>query len=170
MKWPTAARLKADRPVTRFPVAQRFGHRILDRLAIGVAVDKHPIPALSTKQLVERHASHLGLDIPQGDVNSGDRGHGYRTTPPVRASVKVLPDVLDSPWVLAKEAGQDMVFQVRDDRQLAPVQGRVANTVDALVRGNLQRHEVTARTTDNYPCGLYLHARSSLFTFSRSLR
>ena len=74
-----------------------------------MAVDQHPVAAAPAEQLVERHAGHLALDVPQRGVDSGDRAHRHRPPPPVGPAIKVLPNVLD-PRRIAELAA---LYQVR---------------------------------------------------------
>src|SRR6266496_4677785 len=49
-------------------------------LAVGVTVHGHALPRAPAEELVQRQPGDLGLDVPQGDVDRGDRGHGHRST------------------------------------------------------------------------------------------
>jgi len=124
-----------------------------DVAAVGVAIDHHAVTAAAAQQLVQRHAGHLGLDIPQRHVDGRDGPHGHRTPAPVGAAIEILPDVLDPARVLADQAGDHVVVQIRDHRLLAAVQGGVADSIDALVGLDLQGDEVAARTGDDSACG-----------------
>jgi hypothetical protein len=104
--------------------------RVLDRRAVGVAVDHDAGAAGAAQQLVERQAGDLGLDVPQRHVDGGDGRHRHRPSAPVGALVEELPDVLDLVGVAADQAGDHVLPQIGDDRQLAPVQGGVADAVD----------------------------------------
>ena len=75
--------------------------------------------------------------------------HRHRPAPPVGALVEVLPGVLDAPRVAADEQRHDVIGQVAGDRELAAVQRRVAETVDAVLGHELQRDEVAAGTADD---------------------
>jgi hypothetical protein len=61
-----------------------------------------------------------------------------------------LPDILDPPWIHTEQAGNDMLFQIGDDRKLATVQRRVADPVDSLIGKNLERDEIAAGAGDNH--------------------
>ena len=155
------AALRADRLVAHIDVTADRIDRLLEVGPVGVAVDQHPVAAAPAEQLVERHAGHLALDVPQRGVDSGDRAHRYRPAPPVGAAVEVLPDILDPLRVLADQAGDHVVGQVGGDRQFTPVERRVADPGDTLVGLDQQRHEIAARACDDDPCRSDFHARNS---------
>ena len=94
---PRDAALRADRLVAELDVARRPRRARRRRVvAVGVAVDHHPVAARAAEQLVDRQAGRLALDVPQRGVDGGDRGHRHRPAPPVGAVVEVLPGVLDA--------------------------------------------------------------------------
>jgi hypothetical protein len=81
------AALRADRVVAQVDVLADRVNRLLEVAAVGVAVDQHAVAAPAAKQLVQRQAGLLALDIPQRGVDRGDRAHRHRPAPPVRAAV-----------------------------------------------------------------------------------
>ncbi len=58
-------------------------------------VDRHSGPATASQQLVERHVGTLGLDIPQGGIETRQRHVHRRIVAPKRTHVAGLPNVLD---------------------------------------------------------------------------
>src|SRR5439155_18244574 len=116
------------------------------------------LAALAAEQVVERHARHLGLDIPQGDVDRGNGAQGDRPPAPIGSSVKKLPDILDPARILADQRGDDMVLQIGNHGQLAAVQSGVSDTVDTLVGHDLQGHEIAPWAGHNDFGVLNLHA------------
>jgi hypothetical protein len=109
-----------------------------------VAVNHHAVPSRPTQQLVHRETGQLALDVPQGDVDGGDGGHGDRATTPVGPLVQVLPGVLDAACVPADQQRTNVVTKVRRHRQLASVQGGVANSGQAIRGLDDQGHIVAA--------------------------
>ena len=93
----------------------------------------HAVPGRTAQQLVHRETGQLALDVPQGDVDGGDGGHGHRATTPVRALVQVLPGVLDAAGVPADQQRADMITKVGRHRQLAAVQGGVTDSDQAVL-------------------------------------
>ena len=75
--------------------------------------------------------------------------HRHRPAPPVGALVQELPDVLDATRVASDEQRQHVIGQIARDGQLAAVQRRVAEAVDAVLGLELQRDEVASRTADD---------------------
>ena len=71
--------------------------------------------------------------------------------PPVGALVEVLPGVLDPPRVAADQQGDDVLGEVARHRELAAVEGRVAEAVDAVFGDQLQRDEIAGRAADDDP-------------------
>src|ERR1019366_2886455 len=82
-------------------------------------------------------------------VDGRDRGHGTRAAAPVAALVEELPGVLDAGRVPAEKQRADVVGEVAGHGELAPVEGGIADPGDALVRGELQGHEVAPRARDD---------------------
>src|SRR3546814_2939233 len=76
-------------------------------------------------------------------------------------SSDLLPDILDPVRVAADQVGDDGVGQVGRDRQLAAVQGRVADAVEAVVGRDLEGDEVAAGAGDDDAGADDLHGRFS---------
>jgi hypothetical protein len=112
-------------------------------------VHQSAVTTASAEQLIQRHAGHLGLDVPERDVDCGDGAHRHGATAPVGTSIEELPDVFDPARIHADDRGCDVVREVRDDRQLAPVERGVADAVDTLIGLDLQGHEIPAGTGDD---------------------
>lgn len=153
------AGLRADRLVAKVDVLADGIGRFFDVRAVGVAIDHHPVTAAPAEQLVERHACHLCLDVPQRHVDGRNRSHRHWPAPPVGTAIEVLPDILDPLRVHSDQARDDVLFEVGDDLQLPPVQCRVADAINALIGFNLQRDEITPRAADDDPGDGNLHDR-----------
>jgi hypothetical protein len=110
-----------------------------------MTIDHHPVAAASAEQLIQRHPRHFGLDVPQRDIDGGNRAHRHGAAPPIGTAIEILPDILDPAGIHADQARNDMIFEIGNDRPLAPVQSGVANAVNALVGDYFQRHEIAAR-------------------------
>ena len=143
------AALRANRLVAHRDVAGDLVHRLGNVAAIRVTIDHHAVATAPAEKLVERQLRDLRLDVPQCRVDGGDRAHRHRTAPPVRAAIEVLPRILDAGRIAADQRGDHMVAEIGGDRQLAPVEGGVADAVDAFVGLDLQRDEVAARASDD---------------------
>ena len=142
--------LGADRLVTHVDIVANRFHRFCNVAAIGMAINHHPIAAAPAEQLVQRHAGHLGLDIPQGNIDRGHCAHRHRPAAPIGTAIKVLPDILDPARIHADQARDHVVFQIGHHRKLAPVQRRIADTIDALIRDDLESDEISPRTGYNH--------------------
>lgn len=143
------AGLDADR---RVPLGQPGAYGVEefgDVAAVRVPVGGDPVAAGPAEQLVEGEPGGLGLDVPQGDVDGGHRGHRDGAAPPVRAPVQVLPGVLDPVRVQPGQQRGDMVGEVAGDGEFAPVEGGVAEAGQPLVGRHLQRDEVPSGTGDD---------------------
>ena len=55
--------------------------------------------------------------------------HRHGTASPVRAAIEILPRVFNPTRVAADQARDHVILQIRDDRELATVQGRIADPV-----------------------------------------
>ena len=149
--------LRPDRLVAHFDVAAHLLDRFADVAAVGVPVHHHAGAGPAAQQLVQRQVRDLRLDVPERRVDRGDGRHRDGAAPPVGASIKVLPGVLDLVRVAADEAGDHVLRQIGRHRELAPVQRGVADAVHALVRDDLQRDEVAPRAGDDDSCFDDLH-------------
>ena len=96
-----------------------FGDVLLDGVegfgdvgAVGVGVDEAALAGLAAEEVVDGGVEGLALDVPEGDVDGGDGGHGDGAAPPVGSAIEVLPDVFGLEGVAADEAGEDVVLQV----------------------------------------------------------
>ena len=146
---PLDAHLHADRAVSEVQETGHLVEHLGHGLAVGVPVDGDAVAAPAAQQLVHGQAGHLALDVPEGRVDGRDRGHGDRAAAPVAALVEELPGVLDAGRVPAEEQRADVVGEVAGHGELAPVEGGIADPGDALVRGELQGHEVAPRARDD---------------------
>ena len=58
------SRLSADRLVSHIDVAPDRVDRLFQVIAVGMSVYQNALTALAAKQFIERHARHLGFNIP----------------------------------------------------------------------------------------------------------
>ncbi len=123
---------------------------VVQRLPVRVRVNEHPVARGATEQLIHRHVHGLAGNVPQRGVDGGNRRHGHRASPPVRALVEVLPGVFDPAGVAANQQRHEVIGKVAGDGQLASVQRRIAQAVNAVFGHQLQRHEVAAGATDDH--------------------
>ena len=111
-------------------------------------VSAQVVPALAAQQLVDGRVERLTLDVPQGDVQSGDAGkdHGAAVLPPEGGFVELVPDDL----VVQRVHADDQLGKIPDH----PGGGRgggsvgqsgLAVAIDALVRIDAAE--------DGTPCG-----------------
>jgi hypothetical protein len=114
-----------------------------------VAVDHRAVAAGAAEELVDGQPGRLPLEIPQRHVDGGDGRHRDRPAPPIGAAVEELPDVLDPVRIAADQAGDDMVLEIGGDGHLAPVQRRVADARQPVLRLDLQRHEIAPGRADD---------------------
>jgi hypothetical protein len=150
--------LCADGLVSEIDVARHFVERFGDVLSIGMAVDHHAVAALPAEQFVQRHSRHLALEVPQRRIDGGDRAHRHRPAAPVRAAIEVLPDILDPRRIATDEGRDDVLGEIGRDGELATIERSVPDSMEALVRFDLQRDKIPARATDDDPAVRYFHA------------
>ena len=139
---PRDRRLHPDGPKPQIQMILDRGEQRREIRARGVPVRQGARPGGPAEQLVDRLPGHLAQDVPQRDIDGGDRGHRDRPPAPVRAPVEVLPGVLDGIRVAADQQRRDVLFEVGHDRQLTTVQRGVPETGDAVGRGDPQGDEV----------------------------
>src|SRR5688572_6276954 len=164
------ARLHADGHVSLVARPADGLHGPPQILAGRVCVDHDPVTALAADQVVEGCSERLALDVPQREIDGGDCRHGDGPAPPVGAPVEEVPDVLDVASVLADQRRQTVLFQVSHDRLLAAVQGGVSEAVNAGVRFQLERDEITPRTAYDDFCARDLHCFFQYRVSSESTR
>ncbi len=83
--------------------------------SVGVGVDEGALAGLAAEEVVDGSVEGLALDVPEGDVDGGDGGHGDGAAPPVGSAIEVLPDVFGLEGIAADDAGEDVVFEVGGD-------------------------------------------------------
>ena len=83
-----------------------------DVRSVGVGVDEAALAGLAAEKVVDGRVEGLALDVPEGDVDGGDGGHGDGAAPPVGSAIEILPDVFGLEGVAADEAGEDVVLEV----------------------------------------------------------
>ena len=132
----------------------------IDRIAVRVAVNQHGLARRAAQQLIDGNAKRLALDVPQRRVDGRDRGHRDRAAPPVGAFVEKLPDVLDAACVTSDEQRQDVIGQVAGDGELAAVERRVAEPVQAILGLDFHGDEVAPRTARDDPGVRNLHGEA----------
>ena len=115
---------------------------------MGVAGNR--VAALAAQELVDRHAGLLALDVPERDVDPGQRDVVDRAGPPVPARERRLPDVLDLAGVPPDQPRRDPLLDHRDDRAGRVVLVRRADPVQPrLVGQHLDEDPVAARARLN---------------------
>ena len=92
----------------------------------------------------------LAENVPQRDIDRGDRRHRHRAATPIRAAIQELPRVFDASRIAADEIRDHVLLEVGRNRQLAAVERRIAEPVDARARLDLQRDEIAPRTRDDH--------------------
>src|SRR5260370_9523802 len=101
--------LRADRIISDADVIGNSFGRLLDVLSTRVTIDKNTVAGSAPQQLVDRRIQSLAFDIPKCRVNGGNRAHRDGATAPVRALVKVLPDVFDPARLPSDHKSNDIV-------------------------------------------------------------
>src|SRR4029077_5568985 len=126
------AALRANGFVTELGILGDSRDGGIDVFAIGMAVDEDGVAGSAAEQLIDGNVEGFALDVPERSVDRGDRGHGDRAAAPVRAFVKVLPEVFDATGVAADEKRDDVIGQIAGDGKFAAVERGVTEAVDAV--------------------------------------
>src|SRR5882724_2457366 len=147
---PGNAALRANRFVSKFEVVGDRFDGLLDVPPAGMSVNENAIAGSASQQLIDGRVQRLALDVPERRVNGGNRAHGDRATAPVRALIKVLPEVLNSPCIAPDEKWNDVVGEVTGNCEFPAVQRGIPQAVDPVFCRNLQRYEIPARTANNH--------------------
>ena len=98
-----AAHLDTDVTVAFGHEATHILHHLLRVAPVGVSVDGGALTAFAAQQLVDRHAGHLALDVPERFVNAGDGVVQHGPIAPVAVHHRHLPDFFDAADVAPDE-------------------------------------------------------------------
>ena len=142
--------LRAHREKALLDVPPHLVAGLGDVAPVRMAVDQRAFARASAEQLIQRHARELREDVPQRDVDCGNRRHRHRPAPPVRAAIEELPGVFDASGVATDQVRNDVLLQIRGNRELAAVERRIAEPDDARARLDPQRDEVAPRAGDDH--------------------
>src|SRR6266446_493608 len=115
-----------------------------------MAVNKNAVAGSAAQQLVDGHVQGLALNVPECRIDCGDRAHGHGAASPIRAFIKVLPNVLDSPRVSPDQNWNDVVGEIARHGKLAAVKRGIPEAINPVFCRNLQRYEVASWATDNH--------------------
>ena len=151
--------LDADRPVSLIEVRPHVVEQLGKITAGCVAVGHQSGSGCAAEQLVQRHPGGFRLDVPQRDIDGGDRRHRHRPAAPVCAAVEKLPGVLDLVGVPADQQRNDVITQIAHDRQFAAVERRIPEARETVVGRELEGHKVAVGAGDDDLGGLDLHGR-----------
>ena len=140
-------RIPFQRAVAHADAAPRGGVILLRRAGaeepvIGVAGDAVAVPA--TQELEHRHAQRLALDVEHGGLDGAQGGAEHRARAPVAVAVELLDQGVRPEGIAADEPALQLL-QRGDDGKRLPLQGGFADAVDAVVRIELDEHEVRSR-------------------------
>ena len=94
--------------------------------AICVRIYQHAVAALASEEVVEGCFECLAFDVPERDVDGGNRGHGYGPTPPVCAAIEILPDIFCLKRVATNDAWDHVFGEITCNGEFAPVQSGIA--------------------------------------------
>lgn len=105
----------------------------------GLKEDIHVVSAATSEQLVDRHVEGLPLDIPQGDIDGGNRRADDAVGGIESAPEHLLPEIFNSHGILADEP----LFHVLDgpdDGLPASLQAGFADAGQTFIRGHNDGH------------------------------
>ena len=93
-----------------------------------MAIEQYLVPRGSAEKPIRRHAECFPGQVPQRDVNAGQRRLQHRSCAPEGAAKDVLPDVLDPGRVLPHQQGLQ-VFQNADHGERPAAERAFPNAV-----------------------------------------
>src|SRR5205823_3882224 len=93
------------------------------------AINRHADAALAAKQLIKRHPGALGLDVPEGGIDSAKGVHEHRAIAPIGALIHRLPEILDVVRLLAAQKRIEVLLDGRSDGPDALSEGCATDTV-----------------------------------------
>ena len=97
-------------PACFFRRQARFDQRLdLQIVPDVVRIADDLVARQSAEQLVDRHVQRFALDIPERDIDRRQRRRYRALRREERSPGDVLPDVLDSPWILADQHRLEML-------------------------------------------------------------
>ncbi len=112
-----------------------------------MGIGNHLVAHQAAQQLVDRDVQRLALDVPEGDIDRGERG-GYRAFGRKEPSPREgLPEMLDTKRVLTDQQGLEMLDRA-GDRQLTAGQTRFADAGDPFVGVDDDEEEVAKPAPD----------------------
>ena len=89
-------------------------------------------------------AESLAVEIPECDVDAGQRRLQHRPAAPERAAEDILPDMLDAGGILTEENGPQMFEGAHNGRRPA-TERRLTHAVHTLIRLDLHVDEARYR-------------------------
>src|SRR6266850_8530676 len=106
---PGNATLRANRFVSKFEVVGDRLNGLLEVPTAGMSVNENAAAGSASQQLIDGHVQSLALDVPERGVDGGNRTHGDRAAAPIRALIKVLPQILNPPCIAPDQEWNDVV-------------------------------------------------------------
>ncbi len=110
---------------------------LLDRISGDAGEDADPFPAFASKQLMHGLVDRLAENVPQGDVDTAQRGAKYRAGE-VRVAGDRLVVVIDTGRILTDEVLGEVVDGFIHDPVVRPQSG-LAGANDSLVGMDLNQ-------------------------------
>src|SRR6267142_5501092 len=110
------ATLRANGFVAELGVFGDGGNSVVDIFAAGVAVHQDGFARGAAEQLIDRNVERFAFDVPERGIDRRDGGHGDGAATPVRAFVKILPDIFDAARVAANQKRGYVIGEIAGDR------------------------------------------------------
>jgi hypothetical protein len=125
-------RAEAERSEPLLPPAEGILGQFLRGVSGQVAVDPHPLARRPAEEVVNGNAEPLPLEVPERNVDPGDRAHDHLSGRPECAANHLAPPVLDPRRVLPD---QQVAEVVEDAEHAASATGeaRLADPCQPLV-------------------------------------
>src|SRR5467141_1322112 len=110
------AALRANGFVAELGVFGDGGNGVVDIFAAGVAVHQDGFARGAAEQLIDRNVERFALNVPERGIDRGDGGHGDGAATPVRALVKILPEIFEAASVAANQKRDYVIGEIAGDR------------------------------------------------------
>ena len=143
---------------------------LINILSVHVPVHRDAFPHLAAEKLIDRHACHLSLDVPQRHINSGYGIVLDGTVSPVSVLMHELPEFFNVLCIPSHEQRFEIFLHQMLHGQMTVREGGAAQSIQPrLIRIHLHHHQIDSlgsRADDPDVFDQYCHLLSSFSCYS----